>query len=338
MWAAERPGLATIDSTIDNVQGVAEAGMVNLRLVVPAGDAGRVLHVLERSPAVVNLVRLPDCSVKPKGDLVLCDVAREEVSVVVDQLRRLGLERLGSISMDAVDSTISTEASRAVVAAAGSPADAVIWEEVEARTSESAELSFSFLAFMILATLIAAVGILTDSQILIIGAMVVGPEFGPLAGLCVALVQRRIELARRSATALVLGFPLAIAVTLLVVLVLRAAGPAPDAIAAQGRPATFFIAHPSTFSVLVALFAGAAGMLSLTTAKSGALIGVLISVTTIPAAANVAVASAYADWSEFRGALAQLALNLACIVVAGVATLTVQRLSFIRRLRRSADS
>jgi hypothetical protein len=35
-------------------------------------------------------------------------------------------------------------------AAAGSPADAVVWEEVEARTSESAELSVSFLAFMCL--------------------------------------------------------------------------------------------------------------------------------------------------------------------------------------------
>ena len=49
---------------------------------------------------------------------------------------------------------------------------------------------------MILATLIAAVGIVTDSIILIIGAMIVGPEFGPLAGLCVALVQRRRALAR----------------------------------------------------------------------------------------------------------------------------------------------
>ena len=38
------------------------------------------------------------------------------------------------------------------------------------------------------------------------------------------------------------------------------------------------------------------GVLSLTTAKSGALVGVLISVTTIPAAANIGVAAAYAEW------------------------------------------
>jgi uncharacterized hydrophobic protein (TIGR00271 family) len=156
-----------------------------------------------------------------------------------------------------------------------------------------------------------------------------------LAGLCVALVQRRLELARRSAMALLVGFPVAIAVTFLVVLILRATGTAPDAIAAQDRPATFFIAHPDTYSVLVALLAGVAGLLSLTTAKSGALLGVLISVTTIPAAANVGVAAAYADWSEARGALSQLVINLTCIVAGGVATLSVQRLGFARRLRRS---
>jgi hypothetical protein len=74
----------------------------------------------------------------------------------------------------------------------------------------------------------------------------------------------------------------------------------------------------------------------LTTAKSGALLGVLISVTTIPAAANVGVATAYSDGSELKGALAQLGINLSCIVLAGVATLAAQRLGFTRRLRRAA--
>jgi uncharacterized hydrophobic protein (TIGR00271 family) len=313
----------------------AEAGIVHLRLVVPERDAERVLEELGSSPAVVNLIRLSRASIKPPGDVVLCDVAREEASVVVEHLTKLGIDTVGSISIDEVDTMISAEASRAATAARGSPADAVVWEEVEARTSESAELSFSFVAFMVLATLIAAMGILTDSQILIIGAMVVGPEFGPLAGLCVALVERRIGLARRSATALLVGFPVAIAITFVVVLILRATEAAPDTIAAQGRPATFFIAHPDTFTVLVALLAGVAGLLSLTTAKSGALLGVLISVTTIPAAANVGVAAAYADWSELRGALSQLVINLACIVAGGVATLSVERLSFTRRMRRS---
>ena len=185
---------------------------------------------------------------------------------------------------------------------------------------------------MVLATLIAAVGILTDSLILIIGAMVVGPEFGPLAGVCVAVVQRRLPLARRSLVALAVGFGVAIGATILGTLILRAVGTAPDELSAELHPATLFISEPSTWSVIVALLAGVAGVLSLTTAKSGALIGVLISVTTIPAAANVGVAAAYGDWGEFTGALVQLVINVLSILVAGIATLALQRAAYRRRL------
>jgi uncharacterized hydrophobic protein (TIGR00271 family) len=308
--------------------------VVHLRLVVPPGLVRRVRDLLTAWPVVVNVVHLEGASLKPRGDVILCDVAREDASVVIAELRGLGLGEQGSIAIEDVETSISDAAVLAEQAAKGSPADAVVWEQVESRTSESAELSFSFLAFMVLATLIAAVGILTDSQILIIGAMVVGPEFGPLAGLAVAVVQRRFDLARRSFIALAVGFPVAIVASLVMTLVLRALGPAPDELTAVGHPATLFISDPNTFSVIVALLAGITGVLSLTTAKSGALIGVLISVTTIPAAANVGVAAAYGDWEEFRGALAQLGINLVCLTAAGVATLAIQRAEFVRRRKR----
>ena len=59
----------------------------------------------------------------------------------------------------------------------------------------------------------------------------------------------------------------------------------------------------------------------------------VISVTTIPAAANIAVAGAYGEWREWRGAILQLALNLTAIVLAGVVTLYVQRRLYVRRRR-----
>ena len=123
-----------------------------------------------------------------------------------------------------------------------------------------------------------------------------GRSSGRLAGVCVALVERRLELARRSLIALAVGFPAAIAATYLGTLLLRAADRGPDELG--DHPATLFISSPDLFSVIVAVLAGIAGVLSLSTAKSGALIGVLISVTTIPAAANVGVAAAYGDWHE----------------------------------------
>ena len=171
-----------------------------------------MLELLERSHSVCNVVYLPGAARRPEGDVILADVAREDASVILSDLKDLGVHEEGAISLEPIDTQISKRAERAVEHAPGSPADAVVWEEVEARTSEQVELSGVFLAFMVLAGLLAAVGIYQDSPILIVGAMVVGPEFGPLAGFCVALVQRQQELALRSAAALAVGFPLCIGV------------------------------------------------------------------------------------------------------------------------------
>jgi uncharacterized hydrophobic protein (TIGR00271 family) len=190
---------------------------------------------------------------------------------------------------------------------------------------------------MVLACLIASVGIFLGSPILIVGAMVVGPEFGPLAGFCVAIVERRPSVARRSLRALAIGFPVGITAAFLFTLICKWTGLLDADFSGSMHPLTQFISKPDDFSFIVACFAGAAGMLSLNSAKSGALVGVLISVTTIPAAANVGIAVAVADWSEWRGAMAQLAVNLTAIVLAGVTTLYLQRRLYRRRRSRHFD-
>ncbi len=112
---------------------------------------------------------------------------------------------------------------------------------------------------------------------------------------------------------------------------MKATDIAPASFTEDDHGLAVLISNPDELSLLVALFAGAAGVLSLTTAKSGALIGVLISVTTIPAAANVGLAAAYEDWSAWRGSQAQLAINVVAILAAGVVTLWIQRLLYRRR-------
>jgi uncharacterized hydrophobic protein (TIGR00271 family) len=310
--------------------------MVHLRIVAPPDRADRVYSLLCATASAIDVIRVPDAAVRPAGDLIMCDVAREDASVVIADLRELGIDRDGSISLSAVD-TISDLADAAVEHARGAPADAVIWEELDGRTSESVELSGVFLLYMVLASIIAAIGIFLDSEILIVGAMVVGPEFGPIAGFCVAAVQRRAGLARRSALALAVGFPLAIAVTVVATLAFDAAGLVPDGFDSGAHGLSKIISSPDAFAFIVAACAGTAGMLSLSTAKSGALIGVLISVTTIPAAANIAIAAAYGDWGTFAGSAGQLAVNLVAILIFGTLTLYIQRVLYERRRRRHRD-
>jgi uncharacterized hydrophobic protein (TIGR00271 family) len=307
--------------------------VIHLRIVARAGKSERALELLEGSDSVCNVAFLPGAA-RPEGDVILADVAREDASVVISDLRELGIAEDGAITLEEVDTQISAPAARAVERAKGAPADAVVWEEVESRTNENVELSATFLAFMVIATLLAAVGIYQDSPILIVGAMVVGPEFGPLAGFCVAAVHKRGRLALRSAVALAIGFPLAITAAYLATLAFKATGLFEDSFTQEGHGLANIISQPDFFTFFVAACAGAAGMLSLSTAKSGALIGVLISVTTIPAAANIAVAAGYQDWSSWRGSVAQLAINLGSIIAAGSAVLYVQRLLYIRRKAR----
>jgi uncharacterized hydrophobic protein (TIGR00271 family) len=200
--------------------------------------------------------------------------------------------------------------------APGDAADAVIWEEVISSTGEDSTLTWVFMAFMVLACLLAAIGVATNSPITIVGAMVVGPEFGPLAGIAVGLRLRRMDAVRRGIIALVVGFAGAIAATAVVAVLWRATGLVNAGDLAHSTR-TEYIYQPGWFSLITALVAGAAGMLSLTSAKSAALVGVFISVTTIPAAGNLALALVFGRFYDAAGSALQLVINLTGIVAAG---------------------
>ena len=120
----------------------------------------------------------------------MCDVAREAGDELIAGLRQLGIEQTGSIAVENIDLSLSRRADKAEEEAPGEGADAVLWEHLTDATHEESTLSVTYLAFITLATMIAACGVVLDNAILIVGAMAVGPEFGPLAGFCTALVQR----------------------------------------------------------------------------------------------------------------------------------------------------
>jgi uncharacterized hydrophobic protein (TIGR00271 family) len=309
--------------------------VLHLRLIVPEDLVDEVKDFLEQSPGVTNLWHLPGAASKPVGDLVSCDVAKEDASTVLEGLRLLNLTERGSIAAEYLDAAMSRGARDAVLAAEGSPADAVVWEEVENRVAESATLSVSYLVLMIVATMLAAIGIITDSVILIIGAMVVSPEYGSLAGISVAVVEGRFPLAARSLRAILIGFPLGILAAAALTAVLLGIGLAPETLVPEEHEMILFISDPNWYTVLVAVLAGIVGMLALVGAKSGALIGVLISVTTIPAAANVGVAAVYGDWATAAGAAAQLLINLVAIVASGILVLWVIKRDRLRRIARA---
>jgi uncharacterized hydrophobic protein (TIGR00271 family) len=298
--------------------------MVHLRVVCPETLAPAVVGSLSGRPGVVALTSAPLGAASPGESEVQADLARESANDALGELRSLGVVDVGMVTLDPIDTAIGHLADQAERDAPGEGADALIWDELASRTGEDSTLTWTFVAFMVLATLLASIGVITDSPITIVGAMVVGPEFGPLAGLAVGLVRRRASMTRRAAAALLVGFPVAIIVTSLLALAGRAAGLIHVDVL-EGHRQTEFIYHPGWFSLITALVAGTAGMLSLTSSKSAVLVGVFISVTTIPAAGNAAVAAVVGDWYEAGQSLLQLGINLVGIVAAASITLALRR-------------
>ena len=309
--------------------------MIRLRVIAPAGRTQAVLDAVTREPGATHVVVLRGAAVEPAGDVVETDVAREAVDGLVETLRGLGCCDDGAIVLFPLDTVISRYADRAEEAAPGEGVDAIIWDELLARTGSEARLSVTFTVMLTIACLIGAVGVVTDSPVTVVGAMVLGPEFGPLAAMAVAVVRRRGALAREAMTALVVGFAVAIAVTTGAAALGRGVGVVSDS-ALGDLQETAFVYQVGPFSFVVALLAGVAGMVVLLAGEgSGVLVGVFISVTTVPAAGFAAVAAVLGAWPQALGSLAQLGVNVVGIVLAGIAVLL---LAGVREGRRTARS
>ncbi|MFF8533495.1 DUF389 domain-containing protein [Streptomyces sp. SAS_267] len=299
--------------------------MLHLRLITPPDRTDDVVRLIEGTVGTAHLVVLPGAARNPAGDVVMCDVAREAGDELIGALRKTGLDRTGSIAVENIDLSLSKRADKAEEEAPGEGADAVLWEQLRDATHEESTLNVTYLAFLTVATMLAACGVMLDNAILIVGAMAVGPEFGPLAGISTALVERAPHLVWRSLWALLAGFAAAMVMTAGFSWLMDVFGLFSKSMVEADRPNTAFIWQPDWMSFVVAFLAGIAGTLSLTSAKSGALIGVAISVTTVPAAANAAVALSYTDYSQTWGSTKQLLFNLLGIVVAGTLTLLAQK-------------
>lgn len=307
--------------------------LVHLRLTVPPGLVDDVLDLVSHHDCVTNVTRVRDVAVGTEGDLVEADVAREAASEVLDSLHDLGLSSAGAILVWSPEMAPFEAAEAIGRIAPGDPEDAVIWPEVVQRAEGATHGTVSYFTFMVLAVVLAAIAVLTDSTILVVGAMVVGPEFGTVAAVSVGLVLRKWAVAWRGAALLLGGFVAAIVVVAALALIASATPLVDASMLSAPRPQTSFIYRPDAWSFIVAVVAGMAGVLAMTTDRGNALVGVFISVTTVPAAGNLALALALRDAQEALGSLEQLGLNLAGMIAAGVTVVLLQRLVWTQLLQ-----
>ena len=214
---------------------------------------------------------------------------------------------------------------------AGGTGATLIWADMMGQAWRNARPVARYLTFMLIAGVIAGFGVIEINTILIVGAMAVSPDLLPIAAGCVALVAGRPRLAGRALGTLALGLLASCVAAALLTAGLELFHALPSGFEV-GEQALSGLTDVNPSTVGVALAAGVAGVLALETRASAA-VGVGISITTIPAAAYLGVAAGNGQIEKVSGAAAVLGVNVLMLLIAGSATLLVQR----RLARRNAE-
>ncbi|UGT67763.1 hypothetical protein LTT66_31980 [Nocardia gipuzkoensis] len=100
--------------------------MLRLRMLAPSELTDDVIRILEQDDAVSGLAVMRGAALRPKGDMLVAEVAREAANDVIERLRAIGLHRVGTIEIESVQTWLSRSGFDCEVRAPGSSADAVV--------------------------------------------------------------------------------------------------------------------------------------------------------------------------------------------------------------------
>lgn len=178
-----------------------------------------------------------------------------------------------------------------------------LYEEV----SKNACADKNYFVLVVLSTLVAAIGLLTNNVAVVIGAMVIAPLLGPNLALSLGAALGDADLMGKSARTLVWGVLLAVAFSAGVGCIYL-----PDITSPELMVRTVV----GVDSAALALASGAAAALSLTTGLSSVLVGVMVAVALLPPAATLGIMLGQGEWSLALGAGLLLAVNIVSVNLA----------------------
>lgn len=194
--------------------------------------------------------------------------------------------------------------------------DRIACEELVQRLADSSKLTRVYIASVVLSVIVAAIGLIRDDVAVIIGAMVIAPLLTPNMTLALATTLGDPALGKKSIRVNLVGIALALALATLIGL-LAPFDPHVSQIA--GRT------HVSLSDVALALAAGCAGALAVTTGLSAALVGVMVAVALMPPLVTLGLLLGSGQPHLAGGAALLTSVNIVCVNIAGVATFLWQR-------------
>ncbi len=188
--------------------------------------------------------------------------------------------------------------------------------EVQVQLREAAHPDFDYFLMVVLSSVIATLGLLTNSAAVIIGAMLVAPLMSPIIGLGLASLTGDEKLLGNSISALVKGAALSVLIAILLTWINRFL----PFVTLQELPVEVLSrTRPSPIDLLIALAGGLAAAFALAQPElSAALPGVAIATALMPPLCTVGVGVAMRRWDVAGGSLLLFITNAVTIAFAAI--------------------
>lgn len=299
----------------------------SVTISLPPDRAALLVEELSTFDGTVTLSRQRHASVQPPGDVVTVEVLDRAVSPLFALLSRYGAGSEDDVSVSTSEPTGIVSASSSA-ALAGDPASSS-FEEVETMLEREATMGANKAAAMAAAGGIAAVGILTNSVHLVIGAMVIAPGFEPFLKLALRVTGRGRSF-NRGLIDIAVGWTVLIVGAAVGALVLRSFGVSLDS------PSGGYLSHGALESywrdltasaTVVAVVGAAAGAILVMSNRPVLTAGVMIALALVPGAALVGVAVVEADPGLAIDGARRWAHDAVVVTVVGSGVMALYRLS-----------
>ncbi len=291
-----------------------------VQVTLPRGERERVLRALDDEG--VDYVVTDETSGRDISGIVHIPLPTNAVEPVLDRLREAGLDEDAYTVVLEANTVISRRFDQLEAEYAGNELseERIAQQELTAAARDLAPSTRTFALMTIISAVIATAGLLLDSAAVVVGSMVIAPLVGPAMATSVGTVVDERDLFRRGLALQVGGLVLAVTTAALFAALVRYAHLIPPIAEVFEISEIRERVAPDTLSLAVALGAGAAGVISLTSGVSTALVGVMIAVALLPPAATVGIGIAWGDpWTTLGSTVLLLvnvlSINLAALLV-----------------------
>ncbi|WP_265107967.1 TIGR00341 family protein [Halosolutus halophilus] len=289
-----------------------------IQVLVPNCKRDEALRALDRED--IDYVRTDEHSDDLDAELVTFPVPTQAVEHVLTSLREVGIDDdfvIVSSIETARTPQIETLEERFVN---GTEADdSIAPEEIRSRAMNMTPGRPTYYAMTLLSALVATAGLLLDSPAIVVGSMVIAPQVSAALTGTVGLVLNDRRMFLDGLSSLVVGLVVAVLGAFAFSWLIRSGGIVPVTIDITAIAQVQQRISPEVLSLLVGAAAGAAGAFGLATAIPVSLVGVMIAVALIPAAAAVGIGLAWGNAGVAMGAFVLLAVNATSILLAGLA-------------------